>query len=116
MGTGELGKWAWIVGLALYVLGGILGAFDVDALSGDFVVALAGVLAFLGGLLHLSSGDRTAFFVAAIAFAFASIGGDWFGIGFLTDLVGGIMAGGAAAAAAGAGGVLLMSIYEWVMP
>jgi hypothetical protein len=114
MGTGELGKWAWIIGLALAVLGGILAAFGTDL--GSTIGDVAVLLAFLGGLLHLASGDRTAFFIAAIALAaFSGAAGVLF-VAILGDLVAGILGGAAVAAGAGAAGVLLMTVYEWVMP
>ncbi len=117
MGTGELGRWAWIIGLALAVLGGILSAFGVGALSGGVVASLVALLAFLGGLFHLAGGDRTAFFIAALALgAFAAASGDWFGVTVLADLVTGILGGAASAAGAGAAGVLIMTVYEWIMP
>ena len=76
MGTGELGKWAWIIGLALAVLGGILSAFGTDL--GSTIGDVAVLLAFLGGVLHLASGDRTAYFIAAIALGtFAGAAGGW---------------------------------------
>ncbi len=116
MGTGELGKWAWIIGLALFVLGGILTPFT-DALGGEFVVSLAALLAFLGGMFYLASGDRTAFFIAALALAaFYTLAGDFFGVTFVGDLVTGILGGAAAAAAAGSAGILVMTVYEWIMP
>lgn len=117
MGTGELGKWAWLIALWVAVLNGILSAFDVDFLGGTTVASVVGILAFLGGWMHLSGMDRTALFIAAIAFTwFAGASGAWFGITFLTDLLGGILGGAGAAAAAGASGVLLKTVYEWVMP
>ena len=117
MGTGELGKWAWLIALWVAVADGVLNAFGVDALSGGSVASAVGILAFLGGWMHLSSMDRTAFFIAAIAFVwFAGASGNWFEITFLTDLLGGILGGAGAAAAAGASGVLLKTVYEWVMP
>ena len=116
MGTGELGKWAWIIGLALFVLGGVLAPYT-DVLDSNVVVSLAALLAFLGGIFHLANGDRTAFFIAALALlAFWSAGGDFFDIAFLSDLVDGILGGAAAAAGAGAAGVLVMTVYEWIMP
>ena len=114
MGTGELGKWAWIIGLALAVLGGILAAFETSL--GEFVGDLAIALAFLGGLLHLASGDRTNFFIAALALVAFWAGAGTLFVDVLGDLVAGILGGAAAAASAGAAGVLLMTVYEWIMP
>lgn len=114
MGTGELGKWAWIIGLALAVLGGLLSAFGVSlpGIVGDIAIALA----FLGGIFYLASGDRTAFFIAALALgAFWGAAGTLF-VAVLGDLVAGILGGAAAAAGAGAAGVLVIAVYEWIMP
>jgi hypothetical protein len=115
MGTGELGKWAWIIGLALLVLGGLLGAFMDNPITG-VIADIALALAFLGGIFHLAGGDRTAFFIAALALgAFAGGAGMLF-VDVLGSLVSGILGGAAAAAGAGAAGVLLMTVYEWIMP
>jgi hypothetical protein len=117
MGSGDLGKWAWQIALWVAVLGGVLGAFGVDALSGGTIASVVGVLAFIGGYMHLSGMDRTAFFITAAAFLwFAGASGDWFGVSILTDLLGGILGGAGAAAAAGSAGVLFKTVYEWVMP
>lgn len=105
-----VGKWAWYIGLALLVLGGILGAFMDNPLSGLADIALAA--AFVGGLLHLASGDRTALYIAAGAFALFSAGGLF--VDILGDLVAGILAGGGAAAGAGAAGVLVIQVWDWV--
>lgn len=54
----DLGKWAWLIGLALLVLLGLLSGLGVDldiAIVSDIAVALA----FLGGIFHLANGDRT---------------------------------------------------------
>lgn len=114
MGTSELGKWAWIVGLALLVLGGILHAFGVDlpAIVGDIAVALA----FLGGIFYLANGDRTAFFIAAAALGWFAGGAGTLFVDVLGDLVAGILGGAAVAAAAGAAGALIMVVYDWIMP
>jgi len=119
MGPGELGKWAWIIGLALLLLGGILGAFMDNPITG-VIADIALALAFLGGIFHLAGGDRTAFFIAtlalvAVAGADSMMAGGLF-VGFLHDLVAGILEAGRDAAVAGASGVLLMTLYEWVMP
>ncbi len=108
------GKWAWIIGLALAVLGGILDAFgtSLGSLIGDIAVALA----FLGGILHLASGDRTAFFIAALALVAFWAGAGTLFVAILGDLVAGILGGAAVAASPGAAGVLLMVVYEWIMP
>jgi hypothetical protein len=114
MGTGELGKWAWIIGLALLVLWGLLGAFGVDlpAIVGDIAVALA----FIGGLLHFGGGDNTGFYIAALALAaFSGAAGTLF-VDVLGNLVAGILGGAATAAGAAAAGSLIMVVYEWVMP
>ncbi|MDA1330446.1 MAG: hypothetical protein DWG76_07710 [Chloroflexi bacterium] len=117
MGTGELGKWAWLIALWVAVLGGILATFGVDVLGGGIFVSVVGVLAFLGGWMHLAGMDRTAFYIAAAALGwFAASSGDWFGVSIISDLVMGILGGAAVAAAAGAAGVLMKTVYEWVMP
>ena len=114
MGTGELGKWAWIIGLALAVLGGIFAAFGTNL--GETLGDVAILLAFLGGILHLASGDRTAFFIAALALlAFNGAAGVLF-VDILGELVEAILGGATWAAGAGAAGVLLVTVYEWVMP
>lgn len=114
MGTGELGKWAWIIGLALAVLGGILAAFGTDL--GGFVGDLAMALAFLGGLFYLAKGDRNAFYIAALALVAFWAGAGTLFVDVIGDLVAGILGGAAAAAGAGAAGSLLMTVYEWIMP
>ncbi len=110
----DLGKWAWLIGLALLVLMGALSGFvSMDlAIVSDIAVALA----FIGGIMHLAKGDRTAFFIAALALgAFYSSAGTLF-VDILGNLVAGILGGAATAAAAGAAGALVMTVYEWVMP
>lgn len=115
MDTGNIGKWLWIIGLALALIGGLAGALGM-ALPG-ILGTVAQAAAFLGGLLHLSSmKDRTGFYIAALA-----LGAFWAGAGTLfVDILGGIVSGllggGASAAAAGAAGMLLKTVYEWVMP
>ncbi len=114
MGTGEIGKWAWRIGLGLAVLGGILAVFDVDL--GSTVGEVAVALAFVGGILHLASGDRNAFYIAALAlFAFWAGAGNLF-VDVLGELVAGVLGGALAAATAGAAGSLLMTVYDWLMP
>lgn len=117
MGTAELGKWGWIIGLGLLVLGGIVGAFGNNFVTG-ILLDVAVTLAFLGGILHLASSDRTAFFIATAALVAVSGGmaaGSLF-VPVLGALVDGILAGAATAATAGTAGILLMAVYEWVMP
>jgi len=117
MGTGELGKWAWKIALWVAVLGGVLAAFGVDALSGGAIASIVGVLAFLGGYFHLAGDDNTAFYIVAAALGwFAAASGDWFGVSILTDLLGGILGGAGAAAGAGAAGMLFKTVVDWVMP
>lgn len=115
----DLGKWAWLIGLALLVLMGLLGGLGVD-LGIDILVSLALVLAFIGGVMHLAKGDRSAFFIATLAlWAVTGAGnatGDWFGVSIIADLISGILGGATAAALAGAAGALVMTVYEWVMP
>ena len=115
MGTGELGKWAWIIGLALLVVGGIVGAFADNFVTGT-IADVAITLAFLGGILHLASGDRTAFFIAALALAAFWAGAGTLFVDVLGNLAAGILSGAATAAGAGAAGVLLMTVYERIMP
>ena len=111
----DLGRWAWLIGLALLVLMGLLGGLGVD-MDLDIVGDIAVALAFIGGIMHVSKGDRTAFFIAALALgAFAGGAGMLF-VDILGDLVAGILSGAAVAAGAGAAGVLIMTVYEWVMP
>ena len=120
MGTSELGKWAWLIALWVAILNGILAAFGVTFLSGDAITAVVLILAFLGGLLHLAGGDRTAFFIATLALvaisAVEASTGSWFGVSVIGELITGILTGVTAVAVAGAVGVLLMTVYEWAMP
>lgn len=114
MDTANLGRWAFIIALVIGVLGGLLSAFGMDFLSSSVVVGIAALLALLGGIFYLANGDRTEYLIAAIALgAFAAGAGELFGLG---SYVGAILAGAAAAAAAGAAGVLLVMVYEWIMP
>lgn len=119
MGTAELGKWGWIIGLGLLVLGGIVGAFGNNFVTG-ILLDVAVTLAFLGGILHLASSDRTAFFIATAALVAVTLNGGMAAgslfVPVLGALVDGILAGAATAATAGTAGILLMAVYEWVMP
>jgi len=114
MSAGEIGKWAWRIGLGLAVVGGILAAFGTDLGSAVGNIAIA--LAFLGGVMHLASDDNTAFYITAIALAaFAGAAGGLY-VDVVGDLVAGVLGGAAAAAGAGAAGALLMTVYGWLMP
>ena len=113
MGTGEIGKWAWRIGLGLAVIGGILSAFDTDlGAIGDIAIALA----FVGGVLHFGSGDNTGFYIATIALVtfWAAAGGLY--VDVLGDLVAGILGGAAGVASAAVAGSLVMTVYDWLMP
>ena len=111
----DLGKWAWLIGLALLVLMGLLGGLGVSMDLG-IVSDIAVALAFIGGIMHLAKGDRTAFFIAAVALMYFSGGAGMLFVDILGNLVAGILGGAATAAAAGAAGALLVTVYEWVMP
>jgi hypothetical protein len=112
MGTGELGKWAWLIALWVSILAYLLAAFGVDFLMGGAILAILAILAVLGGIFHLAGMDRTAFFIAAAALGWFAAEA-MFGIGTYVQA---IVDGGAFAATAGAVGVLLKMLYEWVMP
>ncbi len=115
MDTGTIGKWLWIVGLALALIWGLATALSF-ALP-DVVGTIAAAAAFLGGLLHIGSmKDRTGFFIAAIALVtFSTAAGTLF-VAILGGVVAGLLSGAALAAGAGAAGALLRVVYEWVMP
>lgn len=121
MDTHTIGKWFWVVGFALAVLAGLLAAVNVTFLS-DLAIAgsLILALAFIGGILYLADGDRSAFFLAALAlWGLAALGGPAAGdlfVPVIGDIVQGVLTGAAAGAAAGAAGVLIMVIWEWIMP
>lgn len=110
MGSGEIGKWAWYIALVVAVVGGLLSSFDVDFLSGGTIGTVVGLLALVGGYMHLADGDRTAFYIAAAALTWFAAG-DVFGLG---QYVNAILGGAAAAAGAGAAGVLFKTVQEWV--
>lgn len=119
MDTSSLGKWAWLIGLVVLVLWGLLSAFGISMGDMDATIAtIAVILALLGGIFYLSTmKDRTGFFIAVLALlgvtAYAGAAGwDLFGVG---QYVWAVLAGAAAAAAAGAVGVLLVVVYEWIM-
>lgn len=115
MDLGNIGKWLWIIGLALALIAGLAGALGMGL--PDILGTVGQAAAFLGGLLHLSGmKDRTGFYIAALA-----LGAFWAGAGslfvpILGDIVAGLLGGAAGAAAAGAAGMLLKTVYEWVMP
>ncbi|MBX3002312.1 MAG: hypothetical protein KF821_09415 [Anaerolineales bacterium] len=115
MDLGNIGKWLWIVGLALALIWGLAGALGMGL--PEILATVAQAAAFLGGLLHLSSmKDKTAFYIAALALgAFAGGAGSLF-VDILGGIVAGLLGGAAVAAAAGAAGMLLKTVYEWVMP
>lgn len=115
MDTGNIGKWLWIVGLALGLIWGLASGLGIGL--PEILATISAVAAFLGGLLYVGTmKDRTGFFVAALALvAFSSAGGDMF-IPTLGGLVAGVLGGAAWAAGAGAAGALLRVVYEWVMP
>jgi hypothetical protein len=115
MDMGNLGKWAWVIGFALAVLGGLLAGLGMDVLPA-IVGTIALTLAFIGGILHLSKGDRTAFFIAAAALTWFAAGAGSLFVDMLGGVVAGILTGAAAGAAAGAAGVLLVVVYEWIRP
>jgi hypothetical protein len=108
----NIGKWLWILGLALGLVWGLATAFGM-ALP-DILVSVVVLAAFLGGILHLSKGDRTAYFIATAAL-WAVAFTPWVMFG-LEAYVAPIFQGAATAALAGAAGVLVMTIYEWVKP
>lgn len=108
----NIGKWLWILGLALGLVWGLATAFGM-ALP-DVLLGVITVAAFLGGILHLSKGDRTAFFIATAALA-AVAAATWSMFG-IEAWVQPIFVGAATAAIAGAAGILVMVIYEWVRP
>lgn len=115
MDTGSLGKWAWIIGLALLLIWGLLAAFGVTTGFDATVASVATLLAFLGGLLYIGGmKDKTGFFIATlILWAVATTPWTIFGIeAYLQPL----FMGAAAAALAASAGALVMVVYEWVMP
>ncbi|MEX2143820.1 MAG: hypothetical protein WD740_04440 [Anaerolineales bacterium] len=120
MDMGSLGKWAWLIGLVVLVVLGLLAAVPVDlgADTGSLIASIAVILALLGGILFLAGmKDRSGFFIAVLALlgvtAYAAAAGwDLFGVG---KYVWGFLGGAAAAASAGAIGVLLVTVYEWIM-
>lgn len=116
MDTGTIGKWLWIVGLALFLVWGLLMGLNMDVLPA-IVGSIAGLAAFLGGVLYLGTmKDKTGFFIATLALvavAPAVAAWDLFGI---QGVLGGLFAGAAAAAVAGAAGALVRVVWEWVMP
>jgi hypothetical protein len=115
MDTGTIGKWLWIVGLALALIWGLTSALDI-ALP-EIVGTIAAAAAFLGGILYIGTmKDRTGFFIAAIALvAFSAAAGTLF-IDVLGGVVAGLLSGAALAAGAASAGALLRVVYEWVMP
>lgn len=114
MGAKEIGRWAFLIALVVAVVGGLLTAFGVDFLSSDIVVALVGLLAFVGGILYIAQGDRTEFFIVTLVLvAGAAWAGEMFGLG---QYITAILAGAAGVAAAAAVGALLVVVYEWIMP
>jgi hypothetical protein len=114
MSAKEIGRWAWLIALVVAVVGGLLSAFGVALLSADIIVTVVGILAFLGGLLYISQGDRTEFFIVTLVLAAAAAAaGEMFGLGQYITAVLTAAAGVVAAAAAGA---LLVVVYEWIMP
>lgn len=114
MSAKEIGRWAWLIALVVAVVGGLLAAFGMDTLATGTIAAIVAVLAFLGGLLYISQGDRTEFFIVTLVLGAAAAGaGEMFGLGQYFTAILTAAAGVAAAAAAGA---LLVVVYEWIMP
>ncbi len=120
MDTSSLGRWAWLIGLVVLVVLGLLAAIPVDlgADTGTLITTIAVILAILGGLLfHSSMKDRSSFLIATVAliavYGFVAASG-WtlFGVG---GYVWGILGGATTAAAAGSVGLLLFMVYEWIM-
>jgi hypothetical protein len=116
MDTSSLGKWAWLIALVVAVVLGALGGLGVSLGLPEIVNSLVVALAFIGGLLYVSTmKDRTAFFITALALAaFSAAAGDLF-VSQLGGLVAGILGGAALAAGAAAAGALVMIVYEWIM-
>ena len=115
MDTGTIGKWLWIVGLALALIWGLAGALSF-ALP-DILMTIAQAAAFLGGILHLGMmKDKTGFFIAALALTAFWAGAGTLFVDILGGIVSGLLSGAAVAAAAGAAGALLMVVYDWIKP
>ena len=119
MDTSSLGKWAWLIGLVILVVWGIVKVFAPDMLSADLqttIGTLCLVLAFLGGIFYLSGmKDRTGYLITAAALGWFAGGGGTMFVDQLGSVVSGALGGAAAAAGAGAAGVLLVVVYEWIM-
>jgi hypothetical protein len=115
MDMGNIGKWLWIVGLALGLIWGL--ATGLGMALPEILATISAAAAFLGGILYIGAmKDRTGFFVAALALvAFSAAAGDLF-VAQLGGLVAGVLSGAAWAAGAAAAGALLRVVYEWVMP
>lgn len=115
MDMGNIGKWLWIVGLALGLIWGLASGLGM-ALP-EILATVSAAAAFLGGVLYIGSmKDRTGFFVAALALAaFSAAAGDLF-VPVLGGLVAGVLGGASWATSAAAAGALLRVVYEWVMP
>lgn len=119
MDTSSLGKWAWLIGLVVLVVLGLLAAIPVDlgADTGSLIATIAVILAILGGIFfHSSMKDRNSFLIATVAliavYGFvAAAGWTLFGVG---AYLWGILGGATTAAAAGSVGLLLFMVYEWI--
>lgn len=116
MDTSNLGKWAWLIALVVWVVVGALGGLGIDLGLPAIVTDIVAALAFLGGIFYVAGmKDRTGFFIAALALGtfFASAGGLF--VDQLGGLVSGILGGAASAAAAASAGALIMVVYDWIM-
>ena len=115
MDTGTIGKWLWIVGLALGLIWGLAGALSFTL--PDILMTVAQAAAFLGGILYLGGmKDKTGFFIAALALAAFWAGAGQLFVDILGGIVSGLLSGASTAASAGAAGALFMVIYDWIKP
>lgn len=115
MDTSNLGKWAWLIGLIILVVMGLLGGLGVN-LGLDIVGQIAVALAFLGGVLSLAGmSNRTDFLIAAAALGWFAGGAGPLFVDMVGGVISGILGGAGLAASAGAAGILLVMVYEWVM-
>jgi hypothetical protein len=116
MDTSTIGKWAWLIALVVWVVVSALAGLGVNLNLPTVVGDIAGLLAFVGGLLYISGmKDITGFLIATAALGWFTNGAGGLFVSQLGGLVSGILGGAYLAAAAAAAGALVMVVYNWIM-
>lgn len=71
----QMGKWAFLIGFVVAVLGGLLAGFNVTVLSAGVIAAILLILGLVVGLVNVTTHEVNDFLLAAIALSVVGAAG-----------------------------------------